>query len=98
MEGADPDKLDSFVSKYKESVINGFVEGIKKDITPVKNAISRDESSGFVEGNNNKFKVIKRILYGRADLAFLFKKCYVAFQVKLQNFSLQKLMQYKGSN
>lgn len=58
----------------------------------VKNAISNSESSGFVEGNNNKFKLIKRILYGRANLVNLFKKCYVAFQVKRKDFSLQKLL------
>jgi len=95
--GDDPDKLDGFVAKYKGSIIDGFVEGIRRDIAPVKNAISRDESSGFVEGSNNKFKLIKRILYGRANLSNLFKKSYVAFQAKLQNFNLRQLVQCRGS-
>lgn len=96
--GDDPDKLDSYIAKYKESAIGGFIDGISRDIVPVKNAISRDESSGFVEGSNNKFKLIKRILYGRANLTNLFKKSYVAFQVKLKDFNLRKLMLHGGEN
>ena len=90
--GNDPEQLETFINDYESSPIQGFIEGIKKDIAPVKNAISHSASSGFVEGNNNKFKLIKRILYGRANLVNLFKKCYVTFQVKRKDFSLQKLI------
>ena len=90
--GNDPEQLETFINDYESSLIKGFIDGIKKDIAPVKNAISHSESSGFVEGNNNKFKLIKRILYGRANLVNLFKKCYVTFQVKRKDFSLQKLI------
>ena len=90
--GKDPDQLETFIKDYEVSPIKGFVDGIKKDIAPVKNAISHTASSGFVEGNNNKFKLIKRILYGRAHLVNLFKKCYVTFQVKRKDFSAQKLI------
>jgi transposase len=89
----EPDHLEDFIKKYETSAIEGFIEGIKKDIAPVNNAISLDVSSGFVEGNNNKFKLIKRILYGRADLVNLFKKSYIAFQSKLDNFKLLQLTQ-----
>jgi len=58
----EPDQLEDYIKKYETSAIEGFIEGIKKDIAPVKNAISHDASSGFVEGNNNKFKLIKRNL------------------------------------
>jgi len=91
--GKEPSHLENFIKAYETSAIEGFVEGIKKDIAPVKNAISHDVSSGFVEGNNNKFKLIKRILYGRADLVNLFKKSYIAFQSKLDNFNLLQLTQ-----
>ena len=91
--GKESDHLEDFIKKYETSAIKGFIEGIKKDIAPVKNAISHDVSSGFVEGNNNKFKLIKRILYGRADLVNLFKKSYIAFQSKLDNFKLLQLTQ-----
>ena len=59
--GKDPEKVDEYIEKYADSEIASFCTGLKKDIAPVKNAISSDVSSGFVEGNNNKFKLIKRI-------------------------------------
>ena len=46
--GKDPDRLEDFIMDYETSAIEGFVGGIKKDITPVRNAISSDASSGFV--------------------------------------------------
>ena len=66
--GNNEEKLDESLEKYGTSEIEPFCNGIKKDITPVKNAISLSVSSGFVEGNNNKFKVLKRIVYGRSGL------------------------------
>lgn len=90
--GEDPDKLDKFLKEYETTAIKGFCEGIKKDIAPVKNAISYNVSSGFVEGNNNKFKLIKRILYGRAGLVNLSKKCKLAFCSKDDHFNLYNLI------
>jgi hypothetical protein len=90
--GKSPELLDGFIDKYKDSPIKAFVEGILNDVKPVKNAISRDESSGFVEGNNNKFKLIKRTLYGRADLPNLFKKAFLAFKAKANDFNIALLM------
>lgn len=101
--GDKPNKLDEFIQKYEtkkekdengedkivyQSPIPSFIEGLKKDIPPIKNAISFSESSGFVEGNNCKFKLVKRILYGRANLVNLFRKCYLCFSMKMDNFSL----------
>ncbi len=77
----------------QESAAGGLsYKGIKRDITPVKNAISLSVSSGFVEGNNNKFKVLKRIVYGRSGLVNLEKKCKLAFLPKNQDFSLSSLL------
>ena len=99
--GNNSDKLDEFILKYEtkkdekddsksyKSPISSFINGLKKDILPAKNAISFSESSGFVEGNNNKFKLIKRILYGRANLVNLFRKCYLCFSFKKVNFSFK---------
>ena len=89
---ADTDQLDKFIDNYRESVLKGFIEGIEKDIAPIKNAISYPYSSGFVEGNNNKFKVLKRIVYGRSGLVNLEKKCKLAFLPKNQDFSLSALL------
>ena len=90
--GAEPDKLEDFLKKYKDSEIKPFCNGIKKDIAPVKNAISYSVSSGFVEGNNNKFKLLKRIVYGRSGLVNLTKKCKLAFLPQGKDFSLSALI------
>jgi len=90
--GTDTSKLDEYLDKYEESEIKSFCNGIKKDITPVKNAISLSVSSGFVEGNNNKFKLLKRIVYGRSGLVNLGKKCKLAFLSKSKDFSITSLI------
>ncbi len=79
-----------------KSGIQGFIKGIKKDIAPIKAAISLHDSSGFVEGNNNKFKLIKRILYGRCNLVNLFKKCFSIFSLKA-NTNIFELLNFNCS-
>lgn len=88
----EPSKIDDFLEKYTDSSLKGFCECIKKDIAPVKNAISLEVSSGFVEGNNNKFKLIKRIVYGRSRLASLASKCKLSFLPQNEEFSLIDLV------
>lgn len=103
--------LDNFIIKYEttapntqddenienlKSGIQGFIKSIKKDITPIKAAISFNESSGFVEGNNNKFKLIKRILYGRCNLVNLFKKCFSIFSLNPSNNIFELLNFYSS--
>lgn len=90
--GDDTDKLEGFLKKYEDSDVKSFCNGIKKDIAPVKNAISYSVSSGFVEGNNNKFKLLKRIVYGRSGLVNLTKKCKLAFLPQSEDFSLSTLI------
>lgn len=90
--GSEPAKLDEYLEKYEGSEIKSFCNGIKKDITPVKNAISLPVSSGFVEGNNNKFKLLKRIVYGRSGLVNLSKKCKLAFLSKSKDFTITSLL------
>lgn len=90
--GDSLEELDLFLQKYQDSIIAPFCQGIKKDIAPVKNAISHNISSGFVEGNNNKFKLIKRIVYGRSRLVNLSKKCLLAFSATQEDFSLRDLL------
>jgi len=92
--GNQPDEMDSFIRHYdnKESPIPSFIEGLKKDIAAIKNAISYDTNSGFVEGNNTKFKLTKRILAGRSGLANLFRKCYAAFSITHTKKSPRELL------
>ncbi len=85
-------EVDDNIENVK-SGIQGFIKSIKKDIAPIKAAISLPESSGFVEGNNNKFKLIKRILYGRCSLVNLFKKCFSIFSLK-SNTNIFQLLNF----
>ena len=55
--GKDTALLENFIVKYESSIVESFISGLKDDIVSVNNAISSELSSGFVEGNNNKFKV-----------------------------------------
>jgi transposase len=90
--GNSPDDLDIFIHAYQDSPIDSFCQSIKRDIAPIKNAISHSISSGFVEGNNNKFKLIKRIVYGRSGLVNLSKKCLLAFSATQEDFTLSDLL------
>ena len=79
--------LDNFITLHQNQ-IPSFCKGLKRDIAAVKNAISQTINSGFVEGNNNKFKLIKRIVYGKQKIVNLFKRCYLAFTSTLDDLSL----------
>lgn len=87
MFSAKPDNLDAFIELYK-NLTPKFCNGLKKDIAPVKNAISLEINSGFVEGNNNKFKLIKRIVYGKSKLCNLLKRSFISFMSTLDNFDI----------
>ena len=92
--GNDPEKLDNFLEMYEKTELSSFCNGIKKDKEAVKNTIiHHDISSGFVEGNNNKFKVIKRTSYGRNKLKSLETKSCMAFAMtKIANFTVRELI------
>jgi len=66
--------LTKFITAYKDSelaAIKKFAKGLQKDIEPVTNAVVKKYSNGFVEGTNNKLKLIKRLSYGRCKLPLL---------------------------
>lgn len=88
----DENKLDEFIEEYQDK-LPSFCDGLKKDIAPVKNAISSNINSGFVEGNNNKFKLIKRSLYGKSNLVNLSKKSYLCFLATTDNFDLNEIVE-----
>ena len=71
------DVLCEYIATYKDSTlepIKRFTENIEKDIDPVTNAVVEKYSNGFVEGTNNKLKMIKRLGYGRCKLPLLKSK------------------------
>ena len=66
--------LNLYIDKYKNSDnrnLKSFAIGLLKDIEAIENAVSSTFSNGYVEGNNNRLKMIKRIMYGRAGLPLL---------------------------
>ena len=75
--GDKPEAMDEFCSTYENSGITGFVKSVKKDIAPIKNAISFELNSGFVEGGNCKYKSTKRLMYGRAEHDHFYLKTYL---------------------
>ena len=69
--------LLEYITTYKDSELEPIkknAESMQKDIDPVTNAVIEEYSNGFVEGTNNKLKVIKRIGYGRCKLPLLKSK------------------------
>lgn len=71
-----------FIEKYKRSTLKeiaSFANGLEMDIEAVENAVSSDLSNGFVEGANNKIKMIKRTMYGRCKPLLL--KAKLMYQI-----------------
>ena len=56
-------------SKLKEFV--GFARGISEDYEAVRNAPTYEWSNGQLEGQVNRLKLIKRMMYGRAKFDLL---------------------------
>ncbi len=67
---------DAEVSTIKE--FRHFARGIRKDAKAVKAAIDLAWSNGLVEGKVNKLKLIKRMMYGRANFDLLRKRVLLA--------------------
>ena len=62
------DKIEEWIERannLKLRKIDKFVNGLKRDIQMVRNAIIYEYNNGLAEGSVNKLKVIKRIMYGR---------------------------------
>ena len=73
----NPKLLAWFIAIYSQSSIKtiaSFANGLLTDIDAVNNSVTSPLSNGFVEGTNNKIKVTKRIMYGRAKIDLLSAK------------------------
>lgn len=67
-------ELCLFITNNKDSAysqIRSFIKSVLKDIEPISNAVIKEYNNGFVEGTNNKLKMIKRQSYGRSKLELL---------------------------
>ena len=69
-----PEKLTDWLQRTQESGLSAFVNLAKSlltDETAVHAALASDWSNGQTEGFVNKLKLLKRQMYGRADLDLL---------------------------
>ncbi len=67
-------KLDDWLSSVKASQIRelqSFVLGVERDKAAVVAGLTLPQNNGLVEGNVNKLKLIKRMMYGRAEFPLL---------------------------
>jgi len=70
-------RLYLYADEYNKSDIKelaSFAKGLNKDMDAVENAVASDFSNGFVEGTNNKVKMVKRTMYGRCGIKLLSTK------------------------
>ena len=86
MNGKDPDKLDKWIIDNSD-IVPSFCKGLLQDIDAVKNAIITGKTSGFVEGNNTAFKLVKRQGCGRYETKLLARKFTLFLARKLPNFN-----------
>lgn len=67
-------ELDTWIMEAEQLQIdelNTYLNGLKNDITAVKNAIDFKYNNGLAEGSVNKIKLTKRIMYGRNSFILL---------------------------
>ena len=55
-----------------------FARNLRRDFDAVRNGLSLPHSSGAVEGNINRLKMLKRQMFGRAGLDLLRKRVLLA--------------------
>ena len=70
-------QIDKFIETAKVSKIpklKNFAKGLTQDLAAIKEGIKTKITSGFVEGGNNKIKLIKRLGYGRMKFPRLKQK------------------------
>jgi len=73
-------KISGWVQRVKNSGVtcfNSFLKTLTIHYTEIINYFINRHSSGFVEGLNNKIKVIKRRCYGITNIVNLFRRIYL---------------------
>jgi transposase len=64
-------ELDDWIESAKNGLVASFASGVVKDRAAVAAAIVSAWSNGQTEGQITKLKLIKRQMYGRANLDLL---------------------------
>lgn len=60
------------------TALHSFVNGLGQELDAVVARLSLRYSSGAVEGHNNKIKMLKRQMFGRANFDLLRKRVLLA--------------------
>lgn len=79
--GLHGDRLGSWIVSAEQARlpgITGFATGLKSDLAAVTAGLTLPYSSGPVEGNVNRIKMLKRQMYGRAGFDLLRKRVLLA--------------------
>lgn len=75
------ERLDAWMDAVQADELphlHRFVRGLRRDYEAVRNGLTLPHSSGTVEGNVNRIKMIKRQMYGRANFDLLRKRILLA--------------------
>ncbi|MCM3884107.1 ISL3 family transposase [Frankia sp. R82] len=75
------DRLDAWISAVEaddQPDLHRFTHGLRRDHAAVLAGLTEPHSSGVVEGNVNRIKMIKRQMYGRASFDLLRKRVLLA--------------------
>jgi transposase len=75
--GLHGDRLDAWITAVEaedQPDLHSFTRGLKHDHAAVLNGLTTPWSSGIVEGNVNRLKMLKRQMYGRASFELLRKR------------------------
>ena len=79
--GLHGDQLDAWIAAVEaddQPDLHSFARGLRHDHDAVVNGLTLPWSSGVVEGNVNRIKMIKRQMYGRATFPLLRKRVLLA--------------------
>ena len=77
MSGLHGQRLHQWITRVEADQLpdlHSFTAGLKRDLEAVVNGLTLPYSSGAVEGNVNRIKMLKRQMYGRASFDLLRKR------------------------
>lgn len=80
---AASDRLEAWMAEVERSSLtqfDRFIETLRKYKEPVSNYFRKRETSGFVEGLNNKAKITKRRCYGILSVKTFFQRLFLDTQ------------------
>lgn len=79
-----PENLTEWIEQYRQCnfpLVQSFVEGIRQDLNAVQASIEEPWSNGPMEGQINRLKTIKRMMYGRAGFHVLRNRVLYQWQL-----------------